>query len=51
MQDMNKTVKMNVTVPAGLRAALETRASAEGRNLSNMVTVLLKEAMEKRKAA
>ena len=47
MPNMDLTVKMHVTVPGSLRAALEKQAEAEGRTLSNMVTVLLKEAIKK----
>ena len=47
MPNMDLTVKMTVTVPGSLRVALEKQAEVEGRTLSNMVTVLLKEAIKK----
>jgi flagellar hook assembly protein FlgD len=50
LSQVDKTVKMNVTVPGSLRDLLEKRACQESRTLSNMVTVLLREAM-KNKAA
>jgi len=49
IRPMDKTVKMHVTVPAWLRAELEARAAKESRNLSNMVTLLLKQGVKKEK--
>jgi len=48
---MNKTEKLTVTVPIELRKQLKAQALKEGRNLSNMVTVLLQKGMKKEKAA
>jgi post-segregation antitoxin (ccd killing protein) len=48
---MKKTEAMTVTVPIELRKQLKAMAQKEGRNLSNMVTVLLQRGMRKEKAA
>jgi hypothetical protein len=48
---MDKTVKMTVTVPGSLLKEAKKLAKEEHRNLSNMVTYLLKKGMEKEKAA
>lgn len=48
---MANYVILTVSLPPELREQVKQQAQAENRNLSNMVTVLLKEAMEKRKAA
>jgi len=48
---MKKTEVMTVTVPIELRKQLKFLAEKEGRNLSNMVTVLLQKGMKKEKAA
>jgi len=47
---MKKTAVLTVTVPVELRRDLEKIAAKDQRNLSNMVTVLLQEAL-KAKAA
>ncbi len=45
-----KTEKMTVTVPKDLKQKLKDRAEKENRNFSNMVTVLLSEAVKKQAA-
>lgn len=48
---MRKTEVLTVTVPAELRKAVKAQAEKEGRNLSNMVTVILQKGLKKEKAA
>jgi hypothetical protein len=43
---MDKTVKMTVTVPRSLVEAAKKQAQAEQRNLSNMVTVLIRKGLK-----
>jgi len=45
-----KTEKMTVTVPKDLKQKLKVRADKEGRNFSNMVTVLLSKAVKEKAA-
>jgi hypothetical protein len=47
MPDMDKTVKMTVTIPTALLEQLKARARAEERNLSNMVCVLVRKGIAK----
>lgn len=47
MADMDKTVKMTVTIPKGLLEQLKAEAKAEDRNLSNMVCVLIRKSINK----
>ena len=51
MRDMNKTVKMNVTIQEGLLAEVKKLAARENRNLSNMVSHLVRKGIAKEKAA
>ena len=51
MASMDKTVKMTVTVPGSVLDEAKRLAQAEHRNLSNMVTYLIKKGLEKEKAA
>lgn len=50
---MSRTQKLTVTVPENLIAAVKEQAIKEGRNVSNMVTVILRDAVKikKEKAA
>jgi hypothetical protein len=45
-----KTEKMTVTVPKDLKKELKARALKEGRNFSNMVTVLLSKSVKEKAA-
>ena len=51
MKDMNKTEKMNVTIQIGLKQQVKELAEKQNRNLSNMVSHLIKQGLEKEKAA
>jgi hypothetical protein len=51
MAIMEKTVKMTVTVPGSVLEEAKKMAAAQQRNLSNMVTVLIKKGLDKEKAA
>jgi len=51
MKDMNKTEKMNVTIQIGLKQQVKELAEKQKRNLSNMVSHLIKQGLEKEKAA
>lgn len=44
---MDKTEKLTVTVPASLIRRVRKQAEKEGRNLSNMVTVILRKGVTK----
>jgi post-segregation antitoxin (ccd killing protein) len=48
---MKKTEKLTVTVPVELHAQVRALAVKDGRNLSNMVTVLIQKGIGKEKAA
>jgi len=48
---MKKTEKLTVTVPVELHRLVKELAAKDGRNLSNMVTVLIQKGMKKEKAA
>ncbi len=48
---MRTTEALTVTVPLDLKKQLQALAEREGRNLSNMVTVLLVKAVKKEEKA
>lgn len=48
---MKTTEVMTVTVPVELRKQVKALAQKDGRNLSNMVTILLQKGIEKKQAA
>jgi len=49
--DMDKTVKMTVTIKRGLLSQVKAMSEKDNRNLSNMVTHLIQKGMKKEKAA
>ncbi len=48
---MRKTEALTVTVPVELKKQILALAEKDGRNLSNMVTVLIQKGMKKEKTA
>jgi predicted DNA binding CopG/RHH family protein len=50
MANMDKALKISVSIPQSVVEAIKKRAKLEGRTFSNMVTLILREA-ENKKAA
>jgi hypothetical protein len=50
MRGMDKTVKMNVTIRAGLLEQVKALAEKDNRNLSNMVTHLIQKGLKSKAA-
>ncbi len=46
MPKMDRTERVGLTIPASVVRAIKARAKTEGRTVSNMVTVILKEQMQ-----